>query len=309
LPADLLSRETQKPAAFAFEWTFQMSEFVGEHFEFGANWTRFLELVDEPRIARATSALQTLLGVDRMDGRAFLDVGSGSGLSSLAAHRLGAKVHSFDYDPQSVACTREMKRRFAPGATDWTIEPGSALDAEYLAKLGKYDIVYSWGVLHHTGQMWLAIDLVQERVNPGGLLVLAIYNDQGQSSQRWRQVKALYQKLPQLFKGLLVVLVGAGMLLRRLCATFISTVLRLVMLRNPLLPTITLAKDMHKSDHRGMSRWHDLVDWVGGWPFEVATPEAVFRRLRDHGFTLQEMTTCGGGLGCNEFVFKNNRDC
>lgn len=282
---------------------------MDKHFEFGANWTRFLQLVDEPRIAQATSALQTLLGLECLEGRTFLDVGSGSGLSSLAAHRLGAKVHSFDYDEQSVACTQEMKRRFAPTGTDWTIEPGSALDAAYLEKLGTYDIVYSWGVLHHTGQMWPAIDLVQQRVTPGGLLVLAIYNDQGQTSERWRQVKALYQKLPGALQWMLVVLIGGMLVLQRVWATVISTLLRLLMLRNPLLPMQTFVKDVKKTEPRGMSRWYDLVDWVGGWPFEVASPEAIFRRLRDHGYSLREMTTCGGGLGCNQFVFqRHNRD-
>lgn len=286
-----------------------MNQSAEKHFEFGANWTRFLQLVDESRVTQSMSAVQSLLGLERLDGLTFLDVGSGSGLSSLAAHRLGAKVHSFDYDAQSVACTQEMKRRFAPTATDWTVEPGSALDADYLVKLGTYDIVYSWGVLHHTGSMWPAIDLVQQRVKPGGLLVLAIYNDQGQTSERWRQVKALYQKLPGALQWVLVVLIGGMLVMQRVWAMFISTLLRLLMLRNPLLPMQTFVKDVKKTEARGMSRWYDLVDWVGGWPFEVASPEAIFRRLRDHGFTLREMTTCGGGLGCNQFVFqRHNRD-
>jgi 2-polyprenyl-6-hydroxyphenyl methylase/3-demethylubiquinone-9 3-methyltransferase len=51
-----------------------------------------------------------------------------------------------------------------------------------------------------------------------------------------------------------------------------------------------------------MHAWYDLVDWVGGWPFEVAKPEEIFRFFRDRGFTLQELTTCSGH-GCNEFVF------
>src|SRR5690606_32453090 len=134
-----------------------------------------------------------MLGVESLAGQRFLDVGSGSGLLSLAAQRLGANVHSFDYDPQSVACTREMKRRFAPDADDWTIEEGSALDAEYLAGLPPADVVYSWGVLHHTGEMWRAIDLVSQRVAPGGRFWLAIYNDQGRTSADWIRVKRCYQ--------------------------------------------------------------------------------------------------------------------
>ncbi len=53
--------------------------------------------------------------METLAGNSFLDVGSGSGLFSLAAMRLGAdRVHSFDYDPQSVGCTKELKRRFPP---------------------------------------------------------------------------------------------------------------------------------------------------------------------------------------------------
>jgi hypothetical protein len=55
---------------------------------------------------------------------------------------------------------------------------------------------------------------------------------------------------------------------------------------------------------RGMSPWRDVVDWVGGLPFEVATPERIFRLYRDRGFRLLELRTCAGGHGCNEFVFK-----
>ena len=274
-----------------------------ERFRFGANWLRFLEVVDEARIGAAVQSLQTMLGVVRLDERRFLDVGCGSGLFSLAAHRLGAAVHSFDYDPQSVACTQEMQRRFANSEAPWTIEPGSALDAEYLSTLPLSDVVYSWGVLHHTGEMWRAIDLVSQRVTPGGLFFLSIYNDQGQISDRWKMIKRLYQRLPPLLRSVLVAGVGAIFLLRRCRGAAVSFVVRLVTLRNPLTPLQTLAHDLRSSGGRGMHRWYDLVDGVGGWPFEVATPEGIFQFLRDRGFRLRELKTCGGGLGCNEFVF------
>src|SRR4029079_8864370 len=122
----------------------------GERFEFGGNWASFLSVLDEERIGAAERGLQLMLEMTRLDGLRFLDIGSGSGLSSLAAKRLGARVHSFDYDPQSVACTTELRRRYFASSADWTIERGSALDADYLRRLGPFDIVYSWGVLHHT---------------------------------------------------------------------------------------------------------------------------------------------------------------
>jgi 2-polyprenyl-6-hydroxyphenyl methylase/3-demethylubiquinone-9 3-methyltransferase len=57
-----------------------------------------------------------------------------------------------------------------------------------------------------------------------------------------------------------------------------------------------------------MNRWHDLLDWVGGWPFEVAAPDAIFAYLKARDFTLQHLKTCGGGLGCNQFVFVRTSD-
>src|SRR5688572_25243347 len=141
---------------------------AGERFTFGANWRRFLRLLDERRIERAEQSLCEMLECTRLDGRTFLDAGSGSGLFSLAARRLGASVVSFDYDPQSVACTAELKRRYFPGDTNWTVLEGSVLDEAFVRSLGQFDIVYSWGVLHHTGSMWRAIDVAQSAVRPGG---------------------------------------------------------------------------------------------------------------------------------------------
>lgn len=275
-----------------------------DRFEFGANWTRFLSVVDEARIEAAIASLQAMLGVERLDGKTFLDVGSGSGLFSLAAQRLGARVHSFDHDPQSVACSQEMKRRFGSDSPTWTIEQGSALNDAYLAGLPPADVVYSWGVLHHTGQMWRAIDLVSRRVAPGGLLALAIYNDQGRITQRWVQIKQLYQRLPPVLRLVLVAAVGGTMLAGRLCEAALSAIVSLLTLHSPLTPFRSLADAVRRPDPRGMSRWHDLVDWVGGWPFEVARPEEVFEFLTSRGFTLIQLKTCGGRLGCNEFTFR-----
>ena len=129
-----------------------------ERFGFGENWTRFLALVDESRILAAEQSLQALLGKSRLDGVRLLDVGSGSGLFSLAARRLGAIVRSFDYDAHSVECTAELRRRYRPDDPLWQVERGSVLDEDYLRGLGNFDVVYSWGVLHHTGAMWTAVE-------------------------------------------------------------------------------------------------------------------------------------------------------
>ena len=144
-------------------------------FAFGKNWRSFLDQLDDARIAEAERSLQWLLGCERLDGCTFLDVGSGSGLSSLAAWRLGARVCSFDYDSQSVECTKMLRERFFSGVGNWTVEQGSILDPAFLDGLGQFDIVYSWGVLHHTGSMHEAVARASRLVTPGGTFVFALY--------------------------------------------------------------------------------------------------------------------------------------
>ena len=117
----------------------------GERFEFGKNWSAFLAVLDDERIAKAEESLREMLEVESLEGKTFLDIGSGSGLFSLAARRLGATVHSFDFDSNSFACTQELRKRYFPNDANWRVEQGSALDADYVASLGKFDIVYSWG--------------------------------------------------------------------------------------------------------------------------------------------------------------------
>jgi 2-polyprenyl-3-methyl-5-hydroxy-6-metoxy-1,4-benzoquinol methylase len=269
-------------------------------FEFGQNWSHYLSTIDEQRIAAAAESLQQMLRLDSLQGKRFLDIGSGSGLFSLAAQQLGASIVSFDCDPQSVVCTSQLKERFADAA-DWRILQGSALDQQFLEALDVFDVVYAWGVLHHTGQMWRAIELAATKVKPGGLLWLAVYNDQQYISRIWRIVKQIYQWLPRYMRPIYVAAIGAALFLKRASTTLLACLLRLVTLRNPVVPIQNWLAERHD---RGMHAWYDLVDWVGGWPFEVARPEEVFRFLRDRGFSLEELKTCGGGHGCNEFLFR-----
>jgi 2-polyprenyl-6-hydroxyphenyl methylase/3-demethylubiquinone-9 3-methyltransferase len=265
----------------------------GERFEFGANWASFLKTIDDARIGRAIDSLTKMLEVRDLAGRSFLDVGSGSGLFSLAARRLGARVHSFDFDPKSVACTAELRRRYAGDDAAWTVEQGSVLDADYLAGLGQFDVVYSWGVLHHTGSMWHAMENVLPLVAPGGRLFIALYNQQGSISRRWWHVKHLYTSSPTWLKPEVAVLVYLPLELRSF----------LVYLRSGK-PHHYFANILHYRRNRGMSWWHDKIDWIGGFPFEVAKPEEVFDFYRRRGCELQRLKTCGGGLGCNEYVFQ-----
>lgn len=254
---------------------------AGSRFEFGANWKRFLELLDDERIRMAENSLCTMLKVDGLKGKKFLDIGSGSGLFSLAARRLGASVYSFDYDPQSVACTAELKQRYYNNDKKWIVEEGSALDPEYLAKLGQFDVVYSWGVLHHTGRMWNALGLLKPLMEKEGMLFIALYNDQGFLTQYWIIVKKIYNRS----------VVGKYLM---------------VILHMPYLFVLRwlYRKIFGKSLDRGMDLWRDMFDWLGGYPMEVAKPETVFDYFSVKGFSLHSLKTCGGRMGCNEFVFK-----
>ncbi|MGI5174728.1 class I SAM-dependent methyltransferase [Dactylosporangium sp. CA-152071] len=275
---------------------------AGDRFAFGANWMSFVEVVDDVRIDTATASLTTALGLTgppegkRLDGRTFLDAGCGSGLFSLAATRLGARVHAFDFDPASVAAATELRRRFAPHS-DWRIETGSVLDPDYLAGLGQFDVVYSWGVLHHTGRLWTALAGVTDLVAPGGRLYISVYNDQGFASRAWRRVKRRYNRSGPALRAALVGLSAVYLARHRPLQTLIGAVRLGTGHRRP-------APARPAPRTRGMSRRHDLVDWVGGYPFEVAKPEEVFRFLTGRGFELRHLTTCGGGLGCNEYVFE-----
>ena len=274
------------PSAFAGEVA------AGERFEFGKNWRLFLASMSDERIERAVYSLREMLEVDDLDGKSFLDVGSGSGLYSLAARRLGARVHSFDYDPQSVACTIELKRRYFPRDAKWIIEEGSVLGADYLKSLGEFDVVYSWGVLHHTGAMWRALENVWPLVVPQGKLFIAIYNDMGSQSTRWRWIKRTYNSMPQVLRLPFTAVVMAPSEMKSGLRALVTRRVR-EYIRSWIEPR----------PERGMSRWRDIVDWVGGYPYEVAKPEEIFDFYRARGFALARMRCGGVGLGCNQFVF------
>ena len=258
----------------------------GSRFAFGGNWSKFLATITDQRIADAQRDISVMLGTDDLSGKTFLDIGSGSGLSSLAARKLGAKVRSFDFDPASVACTARLKALYFPDDDSWNVERGSVLDRGYLHSLGQYDIVYAWGVLHHTGDLWTALDYASTRTRLRGRLFVAIYNDQGGKSRFWRRVKRLY------CSGTLSRAIILGSFIPYFTLrTVVSSVAR----RENLFASY--------SKNRGMSRYYDWFDWLGGYPFEVASADAVFSFLNDRGFRLLNMRTANGGLGNNQFVF------
>jgi 2-polyprenyl-3-methyl-5-hydroxy-6-metoxy-1,4-benzoquinol methylase len=258
-----------------------------QRFAFGRNWQRFFdhELMNEPQggeagllhVEAATKALAEML--PNLAGRRFLDIGSGSGLSSLAAQRLGAEVYSFDYDAESVQCTHQMKSVYGRETPMWTIEQGSALDRDYLRRLGTFDVVYSWGVLHHTGNLEQALVNVIALIRPGGTLFISIYNDQGWRSRYWQAVKRAYNR--SAVERALVTLLHLPLLGSRFAVRALTGRLNL---------------------GRGMSLWTDYIDWLGGYPFEVASFDAIKSFYEARGFALRASKRATSG--CNEFLFE-----
>jgi SAM-dependent methyltransferase len=257
-------------------------------FAFGENWARFLTALSDDRIEHATRSVGTLVGCDLRD-KTFIDIGSGSGLFSLAARKLGARVRSFDYDPYSVACTQELRRRFFPRDEAWTVDQGSVLDERYLATLGQFDVVFSWGVLHHTGSMWVAIENAGRLVRAGGLFVIGIYNFRGgrRGTATWAKLKRWYCKAPRW---------------QRVAWEYTYLAWELASLtavgRNP----IRMIREYHA--RRGMSWRRDATDWLGGYPYEAATPGQIleFVRRKFNFVLVRQNIDCG--LGVSEFVFE-----
>lgn len=271
--------------------TFAQQVNNGERFPFGDNWGSFLSVVDDDRIAEARRSLARMLATDDLNGKRFVDIGSGSGLFSLAARLMGAEVHSIDFDPGSVRCTQQLRARFFADDDDWTIREGSVLDRPMLMALGQFDIVYSWGVLHHTGQMWTALRNAIDMVAPGGVLFIAIYNDQGWKSHFWWMVKRFYNVLPSWLAGPFPWLVA-------LSANAVNVV-KYTLKRKPM---DAIAPLLNYRQRRGMSFSHDLVDWAGGYPFEFATYDALVNYAEAAGLR-HVRGSAATSLGCHEIVF------
>lgn len=261
---------------------------------FGANWQSFVaNALNDRRVANAVTSLRALLGADTLAGRRVLDIGCGSGLFSLAACLLqSTDVQSFDLDPDSVATAEGLRAAHGIPETVWRIGRGSVLDEAFIGALEPADVVYSWGVLHHTGQMWRAIDLAASRVRPGGLFALAIYNKVQRVPDRssmWWRIKRKY--------------VSGGPLVRfGMESAYVANhvVTRLVTFRDPFRSLLDRGGD----GRRGMEFMHDVRDWLGGFPYEFATAGEVFRHVHEtSGFTLIGLNTVEGNA-CNEFVFR-----
>lgn len=256
-------------------------------FHFGKNWQAYLAgHFSEQALHTSTESLRRFVG-SSLTGKTVVDVGCGSGIHSLGALMLGAeRVVSFDADPASVEGTRQLKAKLAPNS-NWEILQGSMLDEEFVRSLGTFDMVYCWGVAHHTGALWKALDTIQALVREHGLLYIAIYNTvEGRfGSSWWHFVKKTYNHVPRSLQKLMewgyIAFSILGLLVR---------------LRNPF------AFMKKYRDKRGMELTTDLVDWLGGYPYEHAKVEEVFNFYKKHEMQLVNIKTTNY-IGCNEFLF------
>jgi SAM-dependent methyltransferase len=232
-------------------------------FKFGKNWDKYVRNnFSEERVAISQKHILVFLRVNSLESKCFLDIGCGSGLHSLAALRAGAaKVVSFDYDWDSVHATQRIKA-YAGDPERWVVMQGSILDNDFLKNIEPADIVYSWGVLHHTGAMWKAVENTARLMKATGVMYIALYDDLlyfGKTRQFWLDIKQKYNRAGWLGKKRMEWWYFWEFFLQRT-------------LRNiPIV--IKQAKEYKKS--RGMDMYRDAVDWLGGWPMEYASVEEV----------------------------------
>lgn len=264
-----------------------------DHFAFGRNWRSFAAGVGEAEVAPAVANLARLLPEGALAGKSFLDIGCGSGLSLLAARRLGAaSIQGFDLDPDSVAAARDLFGRFADDPPV-SLAVASVLEAEPEA-VGRFDVVHSWGVLHHSGRLWEALARAAALVAEDGLLVVALYR-RTPFCRLWTWEKRLYSRAPApvqaAMRGLYRALFFAG-----------------------LLATGRRPRDYIAgyASARGMSWHHDVHDWLGGYPYESASPAEVREALAALGFDLEAVHEARPplaglfGSACDEYVARRH---
>ncbi len=259
-------------------------------FGFGRNWAEFIDAhFNEQRIQEAQDHLLRFLHLSSLEGRTFLDIGCGSGLHSLAALRAGAaRILSFDYDPDSVRTTQHL-RTFAGEPSHWTVLQGSVLDKTFMQSLEPADIVYSWGVLHHTGQMWQAIENAANPMKPDGVFYIALYTTDvylDPTPEYWLRIKRTYN--------------NAGAWKKRAMEWQYAW-------RATILPDLRCGRNPLRTirsyvDSRGMSYWTDVRDWLGGYPMEFAGIEETKKFCRDR--LGLEMLNISAGQANTEYLFR-----
>jgi hypothetical protein len=201
--------------------------------------------------------------------------------------RLGAsQVDGVDIDPDSIEAARRLLSKFDVGK-NWSVDTANLLWLDPQP----YDVVYSWGVLHHTGEMWRALERVTTFVRPGGLLAIAIYR-RTPACPFWKREKEFYSSAPA----------PVRLLIRSLYKTaYLSAIAASG--RNPFGYVFN-----YHNRTRGMSFHHDIHDWLGGYPYESASPDEITAFMAQHGFSVersfQRPAAVKGLFGshCDEYV-------
>lgn len=267
--------------------------FFMRQFDFGENWREFSDHALTPdKIRQAAEDFASFMARGAVDvrGSSFLDIGFGQGLTLLGSAATGAKVVGCDINPKC-AQVLQLNRKHFPGVDvrEIPVLVGSILDPEIVESLRKeapengYDVVHSWGVLHHTGRMWQAIEIAASLVRPGGTLFLALYNRHW-TSPAWAAIKRFYAWAPGWLQKSMVGVLYPVILAAKWVVTG----------TNPMVMD------------RGMNFYYNVVDWVGGYPYEYASRAEVTRYLEGRNFTLRVSTPAVVPTGCNEYVFIRN---
>jgi 2-polyprenyl-6-hydroxyphenyl methylase/3-demethylubiquinone-9 3-methyltransferase len=263
---------------------------LSTHFAFGRNWASYSTIIDDARVAQAEDGLARLLGKDRLAGTTFLDIGCGSGLHAVAAARLGAaRIMAVDLDPVAVETARAVLRQYAP-QTPADVRQVSVFELSPETS-GTFDIVYSWGVLHHTGAMHEALQRAAQMVAPGGHFAFALYH-RTRMCGFWRREKRWYA--------------AASPRAQHAARALYTALLRL---RFALTGGDFRAHVANYQSQRGMEFSHDVHDWMGGYPYEsISAPEveALMRRIGfAHVRSFTSPLTIGlFGSGCDEYVYR-----
>lgn len=262
-------------------------------FAFGDNWASYAALVDEERLAEAERGLVRLLGPDGLRGRTMLDIGCGSGLHAAAAGRLGAaRIVAVDLDSWSVETTRAVLTRHAPLVSS-EVRQADVFDLDP-ATAGHFDLVYSWGVLHHTGAMGEALGRAAAMVAPGGLFAFALYR-RTRLCGVWRREKRWYAAARP----------SAQAMARRIYVALLRA--KFAMTGGDFRTYVA-----NYQSARGMDFRHDVHDWMGGYPYESISPAEVDGRMRTLGFEhVRSFTQTASlglfGSGCDEYVYRRSR--
>lgn len=258
-----------------------------KQFNFGENWENFSKnQLSSTKIQEAKKDFVKFFQNESIKNQTFIDIGFGQGMSLLIANTLGAITVGNDINPLSEKVLEFNKSYFSDiKEISIPIIIGSILKESTLNAIRQineqYDIVHSWGVLHHTGEMWEAINNSSELVNKNGKFIIAIYNKHW-SSPLWHTIKKTYNYSPKFIKKLIISIFYFIILIAKFSVTF----------KNPF------------KKERGMSFYYDVIDWVGGYPYEYANKEEIQTYIENLGFQLIYYNKAQVPTGCNEYVFK-----